>query len=246
MRLDKTNILDESPRVPTNYDFQKILHARRDERFYKQEDLYLFHRLEAGVRGEETVVEYLKKYGHEHWVIIQNLWLDYYGTYESDIILITRTNCYVFEVKNYEGVLTYKSGICKLNDRILANDCVAQASRAQINLENLCIEASLNLQPKGILIFIGENNWVDINTKVEGLDILMRNQLKYYIQKLVDEEKESLDNFDNQKLVEKFQEYKTKNPFLPKPIEEQELSKVRKGIYCIKCGVFKSIYAENI
>src|SRR5699024_12309838 len=58
-------------------------------------------RLKKGAEGELALVHYLKKYGEEHWVILRNVWLDFYGEFEIDLLLITRAGLYAFEVNNY-------------------------------------------------------------------------------------------------------------------------------------------------
>ena len=72
---------------PEKYDYLEIW-LRRSE-YIDQEVLNECVRLKRGMEGEKVVLEYIEKYGRKHWKVMQNLWLDYYGTFESDLLLLT-------------------------------------------------------------------------------------------------------------------------------------------------------------
>lgn len=95
---------------PTVFDVERVRYERRC--LGDDEVKASFHRLKAEKEGEDLLVDYLKRYGCEDWFIGRNLWMDYYGRFESDVVLFTRREHYIFEVKNYEGQFVYRDGNC--------------------------------------------------------------------------------------------------------------------------------------
>lgn len=69
-----------------------------------------YKRLEKGFKGEQELVKYLEEFGADYWKILRNVWLDYFGEFEIDLLLITGAGLYIFEVKNYTGKLELKNG----------------------------------------------------------------------------------------------------------------------------------------
>src|SRR5699024_6854508 len=96
----QTKLLKETLGYPSELDYGRI-YIKRSNRLSEKER-YLHKIKAAGLIGENTVVEYLKVYDKEHWIIIRNMWFDDFRRCENDITLITNTHCYVFEVKHYD------------------------------------------------------------------------------------------------------------------------------------------------
>ena len=221
-------------KIPSLLDFSQI--AFRRGLLVKNEDEYLLQRLEAGAIGEEFVYASLKKYGCSHWQFFQNVWLDFYGTYESDMILLTNHAIYVFEIKNFDGTFEYEQGQCRINGRVIASNCVFQAERALMNLQSICQEISPNLPVRGALLFVGEHNQVSIKSKVNGISVVTRNQLRDFIRRIAHEEAQSGRNsIDSSQLITQFEKYRIPNPFSPTSYTVDNLLKAKKGIYCKKC-----------
>ncbi|MEY8291801.1 nuclease-related domain-containing protein [Carnobacteriaceae bacterium 52-44] len=237
MNLQQMEFSRDSNKLSSLLDFTRISHRR--QLIDPKEGEYTLYRLEMGELGEQRVLNFIKKYGNKHWIVIRNLWMDYYGSYESDIILMTKHAIYVFEVKNYEGNFEYEDGQCRINGNLYGSNCVFQAERAHINLQNICRKISPSIPVKGALIFIGEHNQVSIHSKVNNIQIIMRNQLRDYIRQIAKDEAMSKTTPINvQKMIKKFEELEIINPYGPKAFQPSELTKAKKGICCAKCGSF--------
>ena len=103
--------------MPTELEFSTIASHRN---LHKTEDeKYKHKRLVKGAIGEEIVFEYLKTYGQKHWIVVRNLWQNYYGEFECDFAIFTGHKFYILEVKNYTGFFTFKDGISKRNGKKL-------------------------------------------------------------------------------------------------------------------------------
>jgi ribosomal protein L37E len=237
MSLYQTEFSKESNKLPSLLDFTRITHRRK--LMNPKEGEYTLYRLEMGELGEQTVLDFIEKYGNKDWFVFRNVWMDYYGSYESDIILITKHAIYVFEVKNYDGAFEYEDGQCRINGNIYGSNCVFQAERALINLQNICRKISPSVPVKGALIFIGEHNQVTIHSKVNNIQIIMRNQLRNYIRQIAKDEAMSTTTPINvQKIIKKFEELEIINPYGPKAFQPSDLTKAKKGICCARCGSF--------
>lgn len=209
---------------------------RRSE-YVNQEVLNEFARLKRGIEGEKVVLEYIKKYGRKHWKVIPNLWLDYYGTFESDLLLLTRHGIYPIEIKNYNGFFQYDHGISKLNDREINGNAIYQARKATKNLRELIGSRFYKLHVQGVLVFVGEDNPIEVSPPINDIDILQRNQLKGYIQKICEAEDHGRyqQQLDIDKVAAHLKNYEVENPYQANPISTEEMAQLKKGILCAKC-----------
>src|SRR5699024_7760710 len=149
-------------------------------------------RLEKGAEGEQDLVNYLEKYGEAHWVILRNVWLDFYGEFEIDLLLTTRAGLYAFEVKNYTGKLELVHSRCLMNGHTIGQNPFSQAQKVPIQLEKLFLHQPNPPKIQGVLIFIGENNRVELQDQVSGIQVLCRNELMHYIWQIAREERNYL------------------------------------------------------
>lgn len=241
LQLDKQK---EFEKLPTQLDMLKILDKRQG---LKSKDRELYKRLKAGLSGEEIFHQMLKLEGEEDWTVLRNVWLDYYGSCEFDSIIFTGQALYIFEIKNYNGHFKYEDGICTINGNKISHNCVAQAQRAYRNMKNICKENSLHVNIYCVLVFIGENCTVEINSPTDGLIILQRNQLSSFISKIIEEETQLRYNqkINVQKVLGVLNDKAVINPFLRDPISEEELKKLKRGIYCSHCSNFNLDIKKN-
>ena len=137
MKLLQMKIQTQYSNQPTHLDLLREMTKRGalDNTAEWQEE---FARLEKGVQGEQDALAFLQKFGEPHWTVLQNVWLNYYGEFEVDIMVFTRSGIYTFEVKNYSGLLEYETHQCKLNGRIIGQNPFSQTQKAtrQIVLPN--------------------------------------------------------------------------------------------------------------
>ncbi len=209
---------------------------RRSE-YVNQEVLNEFARLKRGIEGEKFVLDYIKKYGRKHWKVMQNLWLDYYGTFESDLLLLTRSGIYPIEIKNYNGFFQYNHGISKLNNREISGNAIYQTRRATKKLRELIGSKFYKPHVQGVLVFVGEDNPIEVSPPINDIDILQRNQLKGYIQKIceVEDHGRYQQQLNIDKVAAHLKNYEVENPYQANPISTEEMAQLKKGILCAKC-----------
>jgi len=238
MKLLHTQLQKETAHLPTQLDFYRILYYRGSSYFSKKKKLY--KSLQAGAEGEQLVIDKLKEYGRKHWIVLRNMWMNKNGQFESDIILITSHCVYVFEIKNYTGKFTYENGACLINNREIAHNCVQQARRNYVNIKDICSGLISPKRVKGALLFVGEDNDVEMNTDIDYIDVFNRTQLVGFIKRIVEEEEQYLDYpVDVDSLIARFEQYEISNPYAPDPLTLDEMKEVRGGIYCAHCHTFK-------
>ena len=112
MTLYQTERLKKAAEEPTQLDIERIIDRRMLYRTPQEKNKLKW--LEAGEEGEQIVLEYIKKYGKEDWLIVRNMWMSYGGPFEADFILLTNHGLYLIEVKNYTSDFSYKEGITSL------------------------------------------------------------------------------------------------------------------------------------
>lgn len=127
-----------------------------------------------------------------------------------------------------------------INGRINKNNSITQARRAYLSTREILEKYSTKVKVKGALVFIGIDNIVNIQSPVEDIEIILRSQLRQFIREIVEQEQESFrPSINKEELVKHFAKYQVSNPYLPRPLFYDEMTSLRKGIYCANCGSFK-------
>jgi len=202
-------------------------------------------RLEKGAAGEQDLVNYLKEYGEKHWMILRNVWLDFYGEFEIDVLLITRAGLYSFEVKNYSGKLELVNSQCLMNGHSIGQNPFSQAQKIPIQLKELLKYQSNPPKIQGVLTFIGENNRVQIQDQVSNIQVLCRNELMHYIWQIAQEERNYLGYpVEIDAVLAALRPYEIGKPTKEKEIPSTAKENLRKGVRCSHCGSF-DVHAEN-
>ena len=230
--------------VPNELEVLEVLSKRRFSQ--NHEDVRKLKRLRAGAVGEEVVADYLNKYGRSKWLLMQNFWLDYFGTLECDGLLVARRDLYVLEVKNYSGLYEYENGLSKLNGRELSVNPVYQTQKATMKVRELVSSRFPNIKVLGVLLFVGIDSQIRI--KSEGLDILIvqRHELKSFIESIAEEELSGWSNGENLNDVVQFiQTHQTKNPYPVEPLTPEVFAGLQKGILCDNCENSKVIVTKK-
>lgn len=234
MNKEQSILQKELSNLPTQLEFLEVVNHRGKDFYTKEKALY--KSLKAGFDGQEKLVFYLEKYGQSHWTILQNVWLDYFGTFESDLILITNHSIYVFEIKNYSGTFIYDEGKCYYNKFETSINPVEQARVCMVNLKNMLSKKYRNIQVKSAVIFTGDDNDIQIKSHVQDIDIINRTQILNYIRQIADEEKSSRTHrITADDLIRSLAPYEIPNPYSLAPLTDEELSHIIGGIYCTNC-----------
>lgn len=218
---------------PTRLTVLKELNKRNglDQRLTDE-----YNRLESGHKGEQLVYDYFKEFGQSHWTVMRNVWLDYYGEFEIDLLLITGKHIYTFEIKHFSGVYEFKNNQCIRNGQKIGHNAISQAQKSVINIQNLFKRNGFKQHIHGNVIFTGEHFDVKVHDEVDGLNILMINQLREYIWQIVHSEKQyTYRNTDVNQILNLLNQYGTHNPFPPYMITADIDSRMMKGILCSNC-----------
>lgn len=238
METYKHGLLSINELLPNQLDFDRSLARRQVD--VDQRLLDSLKRFEAGLAGENIVVEYLREFGRKHWVIIRGLWLDDFGTSECDVVVLTGVGVHTFEVKNYIGDFVFENSACMLNGRKLKHNVVSQAAKAQATLKEVCQNYSRNVQVSGALVFVGIDNTVEIRSPIDDIQVVSRSGLRKHIQSIANAEDNAryVSTLDQRGLIQHLKNVAVSNPYLPDPLTPAEIRSLRKGIYCAYCGNF--------
>lgn len=233
VELIQTKKLIEASKLPTLLDVEQILSVRQ----WGYKDYYL-RNLVAGTKGEEEVLEFMRCYGSDDWKAIRNIWLNFSGKFECDLLLLTNSGVEMFEIKNYNGHFVYENGDCKLNNRVLPDNPITQTKRNIRKLKSILHRIDSTIQVSGTLVFIGEHNSVEIKSSVSDIQIVSRNQFRDFIQKMAAVDDDVYYPINHQRMIKQLEHFEDMNYFVPKPLESAEMDSLRKGIYCAKCHCF--------
>ncbi len=219
---------------PTQLDFERILAARQSSH-----NDYFLKNLEAGLAGEETLLKFLELYGRQDWQGMRNIWLNRSGKFECDFILLAKAGLHLFEIKNYTGHFIYENGDCVLNNRVLPDNPIMQTQRSFRKLKSIIHRLDPTISVTGTLVFIGEHNFINIHSAVSDITILTRDQLRDFILKLAAADQYDSQNINVERIIRQLEYYEDENYFVPKPLSDFEMQKLRKGIYCANCQSFE-------
>lgn len=225
--------MNHQTKEPTKLDVERIVYQRTFSP--SRDDYYKLKNLEAGVLGEQTVFNYLKKYGLDDWIVVRNIWLNHGGPFEADLILLTNHGPYLFEVKNYSSEFIFEKGVSSFNGQINSGNPINQTSRNTINLQNIWNRVNV----RGFLVLVGVDNYVEINSEIPDIKVVKRNELKREIGKIVKREDDYRGRPNNKKyLLKQLEKHEIERYHGPKPLSKKQLSRLRKGIYCLNCKSF--------
>lgn len=234
MVFHETKMHREWQLTPTELDSMRIKVQRGLAN--GKDDLDKLRRLDVGEEGERKLIQKLEEFGKSHWVLIRNLRLKEFTTFESDLVLATSHCVYVIEVKNYTGKFEYNQGDSYFNGKELNSNIVQQIRNAYMNMKNICGKFSSKIPVKGILVFIGENNQVTIQSEVKNISILTLTDLYDFIKNIAREEQQSpFPQINVGKLIAHLEKFETPNNYLPIPLSAEQLQNAKRGIHCSRC-----------
>jgi len=238
METITTNYQKRFADVPTRLEvLREINHRNGLEQHEKLKKEWT--RLKKGFEGEQILLKYLKDYGESHWKVLRNVWLNYYGEFECDLILLTQAGVYQFEVKNYFGRFEYKDNQCLYNGQARGGNPIAQAQKATTNLKNILNELKRPPKVYGTLAFVGANNKVRIYDDVADIKVVALDDLIEHIWDIARDERNHLDYpLDSDVILDKIGEYEGNNSFVPEELPGKTTPNIRKGIRCSRCHNF--------
>src|SRR5699024_5734842 len=98
MNIRLTAMQELEQKEPTQLDVLHEFDKRKGLKQYPKLKNKL-RKLERGYKGEMLLIDYLKKYGESHWVILRNVWLNFFGGFECDVLLITKSGLILLKSK---------------------------------------------------------------------------------------------------------------------------------------------------
>lgn len=204
-----------------------------------------YNRLESGHKGEQLVWDYFKEYGNSNWTIMQNVWLDYYGEYEIDLLLITNSCIYTFEIKHFSGTYEFKNNQCIRNGQRIGHNAISQAQKSFINTQNLFKRNGFNQVIHGGIIFTGEHFEVIVHDEMADLKVLTTNQLREFIYEVVHKENSrTYHHIDRDEVLNRLNQFAISNPFPPSIVTDEISSRIHRGVICSNCSA-RGIYSRN-
>lgn len=223
---------------PSRLDVLREIEKRDGLKFQQPLKDELF-RLEKGDEGEKVLLEYLREFGQLHWKVLTNLWLDYYGEFECDLLLLTRAGLIPFEVKNYLGTFELTNNQCSLRGEPMNIHPLAQAQRVATNLKDIFRSAKNIRCLPATLAFVGIDNKVIINDQVKNIDIIARNELREHIWKINQFEQNNFaTKINTNEILSTLSRFEKQNSFQKSPLPGETENFIRKGICCCQCGNF--------
>lgn len=244
MIIRQTKLTREDAKLPTIYEFLKTQHIRG--LLQTEAEIRKFRNIEAGVIGEQKMLDFLEKYGRDHWEVLCNVWLNDSGSFECDLLLMTSQCIYLLEIKNHTGRLVYEDGACSLNNYDLATNPVHQTRRAFRGLKNILRRYSKQLNIKAALIFIGECNQVVLKDSVDEFHILQLTDIYQFIKHIkAEEDNHQYYAIEPSKIIQHLEKFEVSTPFVPTPLNKSQLENIKRGVSCKLCKSFKIKVRKN-
>ncbi len=219
---------------PTKLEMLREIDKRGGLEHHKKYKDQLY-RLEKGQEGEERLIEYLEKFGAPHWTVLRNIWLEHYGEFECDLLLLTNTGPIAFEIKNYSGKLELQNNQCLLNGKIIGHNPFSQAQKVMANLSEILQTPTL----QGVLAFAGEHNSIQIHNPVSGIEVRMLNELQQYIWQIAQQERNTRKQpINTEALLKTLDQFEIGKPTKEKGLPGEMKTGMRRGIHCCHCSRF--------
>lgn len=232
----QTQLRRQNGDLPTLLEFKRIAYVRG---LLSQKEVDDYLREEKGAAGEQRVYDFLSEEGASHWTNIRNLWLNNGSTFECDSVLFTSHKIHTFEIKHYTGRFTYKNGSCNIGNLKMDSDCIQQARKSFLRLNQLCQSQLPRPVVHGGLIFSSNKNKVVIDSPVEDIQFFEMPDLYEYIQRILQEERNNPHPpTDWQPLIHHLEQFEITSPFYPKAMTDKQMKGGRKGICCAMCKSF--------
>ena len=188
---------------------------------------------QKGTQGEEDFEKFLFENGSPDWVILKNVWLDCRGVFECNYLVFTKAREYLFEIKNYTGSYVYRKSQWFRSGKPMSHNPLSQVQKAKTKLQAIFPKI------KGVLVFIGEFNPVEMHEKVPSIQIVERNELMALVWEMKREEQRHRGyGLNKEAILNKLAPYEISNPYQNKPILKEALNAIKPGICCSGCANF--------
>lgn len=203
-------------------------------------------RLEKGFAGERILLDYLEKYGENDWSVLRNVWLDYFGEFECDLLLATYTGLYGFEVKNYSRKIEVVNNEAWMLGEAMSKNPISQTRNMAGNLNKIFKNNSELPKLQGVLALVGEDNGVKNHESVTDVKVLARGDIRDYIWNIVQNER----NYpgypiDPELVLRGLAKFEKESSFVSEALPGVTEKYIKNGICCNRCGNFDLDTSKN-
>lgn len=186
-----------------------------------------------GHQGEKIMYDWLKRNLPPHTLIIHDIWMEYRGITQIDLLVLINNLIWIIEVKHYNGYFQYKDNVCSLNGYRMDKDQIAQMRNRLLIIEDIIKLSKKDFQIKGTMVFTHENSEISIPPEVT-FETLTLNQVKrYFTHEITTTLKRS-----KQSILPHLKKYETNSTFLMPSLKEDDFLFLKKGVYCPVCYSF--------
>jgi len=203
-------------------------------------------RLEAKNKGLEVLMNQLNKYAKNHWMYMIDVSMDHYNILNCDVLLLTSTSLYTFEINHYEGLFEFKSGESSLNGKKLEQYPIKMAQSISSQLKSLATMNSIPLNIRGVAVFTNPKNKVQIYDEINDIEIVDAEQLETFIKNIIREENEQKNRSKiNPMYISWMAKIDRHHPSWLIKIPDEIKEKLRLGIACSACEHFDVEVGED-
>lgn len=196
--------------------------------------------LTKGFEGEEVAYQWFQTYSNGQLNIITDYWFSHGKNMQADLLVILNHRWIVVEVKNFSGYFEYRDNDCYLNGKLMSDNYFSQLTHRARRLQHIANDFDNNIKVESVMVFIGEHCDVEISSKI-STKILLRNQLKAYIQALTNEQIHDRPTYSMDKIVRHLENYRVEAPFKPMVLDSDKVAKeIQRGISCSSCQSFNT------
>ncbi|WP_158607408.1 nuclease-related domain-containing protein [Aerococcus agrisoli] len=204
------------------------------------------HYILSGLLGEALFSDFVSRYGHKSWAIYSDYWFNYGKRMQADFLLVTSERWLVVEVKHYDGRFEYKGNECYLNDKLMDDNYLLAMDLRVKKIRHMAQELNQDIVVEGLFVFIHENSEAKVHLDYAlDFDVKLRNELKGFLSQLKRTDNRQLSDGHLRKVDAVLDKYRVKNPFLPKPIKQEDWAGLTKGINCCTCDSFDLAYRHK-
>ena len=158
------------------------------------------------------------------------------------MLLLTQTDIYIVEIKNYNGDFKYADSQCYFSDNVISHNPISQTQHAKVNLQNILLAAGIRVTIHAALVLTGEHVDIDIQDSIDGLDVLTINQFRKFVYSISADENSSLNNGTRplyyKKILRIIEGAERNSPYLAQPLTLLEQANLGRGIKCANCSNF--------
>lgn len=200
-----------------------------------------FEQLQRGFIGELTLDKWIAEFGDTNWIVLKDIFIKVHNAVSQiDTIIITPSNVYVIDVKNYTGEYRLEAGGWWYWDKMLDYNPLNQLNEAVKNINTIFKKEKLPYQSTGILTFISVHAKIDI-VDPSRHKIIKYNEISSWLRTTKSNDKAI--NFAGKKIVRAISKY-----IIPNYHDNYstKYASLKTGLNCPSCRSFAYTVANKV